>query len=119
MKTLRYGIIGTGNIAHSTHIPRIQNMEATQILAVRNDGAEGLRRGVKSTGAPMAVRDYRERRQVDAPAEPLPIQGHDRLIRILVDSRAWVPWAAKRSAATTLDVIRGCSRRSQPTAPMF
>ena len=83
MSTIRYGIIGTANIANSTHIPCIQSMAGTEIVALCDLDPEALAKTQKRTGVPMAVRDYRELlalEEVDAVVVATPNDTHAEIV---------------------------------------
>ncbi|MHB9131387.1 MAG: Gfo/Idh/MocA family oxidoreductase [Armatimonadota bacterium] len=60
MQTVRFGIIGTANIANSTHIPCLQKQEGVEIVALSDLDPVALTKTQQRTGAPVAVRDYQQ-----------------------------------------------------------
>ncbi|HOS42443.1 MAG TPA: Gfo/Idh/MocA family oxidoreductase, partial [Armatimonadota bacterium] len=83
MRTVRYGIIGTANIANSTHIPCIQRMAGTEIVALCDVDAAALAKTRARVGAPAAVRDYREvlaLEEVDAVVVATPNDTHAAIV---------------------------------------
>ncbi|HOF86713.1 MAG TPA: Gfo/Idh/MocA family oxidoreductase [Armatimonadota bacterium] len=83
MRTVRYGIIGTANIVNSTHIPCIQRMAGTEIVALCDVDAAALAKTRARVGAPAAVRDYREvlaLEEVDAVVVATPNDTHAAIV---------------------------------------
>jgi predicted dehydrogenase len=83
MTPVRYGIIGTANIANSTHIPCIQSMAGTEIVAVCDINPEALAATQARTGAPVATADYRallQRDDIDAVVVATPNDTHAEIV---------------------------------------